>query len=132
MTGIFAYYSLSYSFKINHSIIDIALLSSSGLLFFLRPEDRVDHANSSAFGEQHLKTSVALIELHKVLYGKYPESIDDLKFIGEWDKIVLSSVTYHPSVYLKPYYVEVELGWMGNLILKYRRSSGRERGMMRS
>lgn len=51
--------------------------------------------------------------MNKVRYGKYPESIDYLKVIGEWEKIALNSVKYHPSVYLKSYYVEVELGWMG-------------------
>ena len=44
-------------------------------------------------------------------YGEYPDSIDDLKFIGEWDKIALNSVKYHPSVDSKSYYVEVERGW---------------------
>ena len=35
------------------------------------------------FGDQHLKTSVALIELHKVRYGRYPDSLSDLKFTGQ-------------------------------------------------
>ena len=37
------------------------------------------------FGDQHLKTAVALIELHKVRYGEYPETLDDLTYTGEWD-----------------------------------------------
>jgi hypothetical protein len=41
------------------------------------------------FGDQHLKTAVALIELHKVRYGEYPETLDDLRYTGEWDAIAL-------------------------------------------
>ena len=37
------------------------------------------------FGKQHLSTAVALIELHKVRLGQYPQSLKDLKFTGEWD-----------------------------------------------
>jgi hypothetical protein len=45
------------------------------------------------FGDQHLKTTVALIELHKVRYGKYPDSLSDLKFTGECDQIALQGVS---------------------------------------
>jgi hypothetical protein len=31
--------------------------------------------------------------LHKVRYGKYPDSLSDLKFTGEWDQIALQSVS---------------------------------------
>jgi predicted PurR-regulated permease PerM len=41
------------------------------------------------FGDQHLKTAVALIELHKVRYGRYPDSLRDLRFTGSWDAIAL-------------------------------------------
>ena len=30
------------------------------------------------FGDQHLKTAVALIELHKTRFGRYPDSLRDL------------------------------------------------------
>jgi hypothetical protein len=49
------------------------------------------------FGDQHLKTTVALVELHKVRYGKYPDSLSDLKFTGQWDQIALQSVRYYPN-----------------------------------
>jgi hypothetical protein len=65
------------------------------------------------FGDQHLKTTVALIELHKVRYGKYPDSLSDLKFTGQWDQIALQSVTYYPNADRTAYYVEVERGWAG-------------------
>jgi hypothetical protein len=65
------------------------------------------------FGDQHLKTAVALIELHKVRFGKYPDSLRDLKFTGDWDQIALMSVRYYPSPNRDAYYIEVERGWMG-------------------
>ena len=65
------------------------------------------------FGDQHLKTAVALIELHKVRFGKYPDSLRDLKFTGDWDQLALQSVRYYPSPNRDAYYVEVERGWMG-------------------
>ena len=46
------------------------------------------------FGDQHFKTSISLIELHKLRFGAYPETLNDLTFIGEWDAIALSSVEY--------------------------------------
>ncbi len=65
------------------------------------------------FGDQHLKTSVALIELHKTRYGKYPDTLSALKFTGQWDQIVLQSVEYYPNPERTAYYLEVERGWMG-------------------
>jgi hypothetical protein len=65
------------------------------------------------FGDQHLKTAVALIELHKVRYGRYPDSLRDLRFTGSWDAIALNSVRYYPSPNRDAYYIEVERGWMG-------------------
>jgi len=34
--------------------------------------------------------------LHKVRYGRYPDSLRDLKFAGEWDQVALMSVRYYP------------------------------------
>jgi hypothetical protein len=65
------------------------------------------------FGDQHLKTVVALLELHKVRYGKYPDTFRDLKFVGQWDGIALRSVSYYPSADRTRYYVEVQRGWIG-------------------
>jgi hypothetical protein len=65
------------------------------------------------FGDQHLKTTVALIELHKVRYGKYPDSLSDLKFTGEWDQIALQSVSCYPNADRTAYYVAIERGWVG-------------------
>ena len=65
------------------------------------------------FGDQHLKTAVALIELHKTRHGRYPASLDDLKFTGEWDQIALRSVRYYPNSDGTAYFIEVERGWIG-------------------
>jgi hypothetical protein len=65
------------------------------------------------FGDQHLKTAVALIELHKLRFGKYPDSLRDLKFTGEWDQLALMSVRYSPNRNRDAYYIEVERGWIG-------------------
>ena len=70
------------------------------------------------FGDQHLKTAVALIELHKVRYGKYPDSLRDLKFAGQWDQIALQSVSYYPNADHSAYYIEVERGWIGKPTLE--------------
>lgn len=70
------------------------------------------------FGDQHLKTTVALIELHKLRYGKYPKSLSELKFTGQWDQIALQSVRYYPNADGTAYYVEVETGWIGKPELK--------------
>ena len=65
------------------------------------------------FGDQHVKTAVALIELHKVRFGRYPDSLNDLKFTGDWDQIALINVRYYPSPNRDAYYIEVERGWIG-------------------
>ena len=70
-------------------------------------------AADNQFGDQWLKTSVALLELHKARYGKYPDSLADLKFIGDWDQAALQNVRYYPNVDRTAYYIEVQRGWVG-------------------
>jgi len=65
------------------------------------------------FGDQNLKTAVALIELNKVRYGKYPDTLRGLKFTGQWDQLALNSVAYYPNADRTRYYIEVERGWVG-------------------
>jgi hypothetical protein len=69
------------------------------------------------FGDQHLKTTVALLELHKVRYGRYPQSLHDLRFTGEWDQIALKSVRYYAAPDGSAYFVEVARGWVGKPVL---------------
>ena len=65
------------------------------------------------FGDQNLKSTVALLELNKVRFGKYPDTLGDLKYLGDWDQIYISATRYYPSTDRQHYYVEVERGWMG-------------------
>jgi hypothetical protein len=46
------------------------------------------------FGDQHFKTVIALVELHKVRTGNYPAKLEDIQFTGDWDAIAISSVEY--------------------------------------
>jgi hypothetical protein len=55
---------------------------------------KLEEQSNQTFGDQHFKTAVSLIELHKVRYGAYPENLDSLKYLGEWDYMVPSSVYY--------------------------------------
>ena len=57
------------------------------------PEGLEEEANQK-FGDQHFKTAINLIELHKIREGEYPASLDSLKHLGDWDKMVFSSVEY--------------------------------------
>lgn len=65
------------------------------------------------FGDQHLKTAVALIELHRVRYGEYPAELDELKFTGQWDKGAILSVEYCSSDDRTAYFISVSRGWVG-------------------
>ena len=67
----------------------------------------------NTFGDQNLKTAVALIELHKVRTGRYPATLQDLRFTGQWDQLALHSVSYVSNPDGSAYYVEVERGWAG-------------------
>jgi hypothetical protein len=65
------------------------------------------------FGDQHLKTAVALVELHRIRTGHYPASLSDLTYVGDWDAIALNSVKYHANAAGTRYCIEVERGWVG-------------------
>jgi hypothetical protein len=65
------------------------------------------------FGDQHLKTAVALLELHKLRTGRYPEDLKKLQFTGQWDLLALQSVRYVAAADGKTYFVEVQRGWIG-------------------
>jgi hypothetical protein len=82
------------------------------------------------FGDQHFKTSVALIELHKVRFGEYPNSLKDLKFTGEWDQIALGSVKYKRVA--NGYELDVVKGWVGKPELSYPDEFWKGLGVVRS
>jgi len=87
----------------------LATIISVSVASFIRtdPTEGVDRK----FGNQHLKTTAALIELHKVRDGQYPETLDDLRYTGVWDALALQSVEYVPNADHTVYFVEVERGW---------------------
>jgi ATP-dependent Clp protease ATP-binding subunit ClpA len=44
--------------------------------------------------DQRFKTAIGLIELHHVRFGSYPNSLDDLQFLGGRDRVALAGVRY--------------------------------------
>jgi len=88
------------------------------LLFGILRYSGITREMDNKFGDQHLKTVVALIELHKVRFGSYPGSLRELKFTGDWDQIALRSVRYYPNAARTAYYIELESGWIGRPDLK--------------
>jgi hypothetical protein len=73
---------------------------------------------------------VALIELHKVRFGEYPNSLKDLKFVGEWDQIALGSVEYKRVA--NGYELDVVKGWVGRPELRYPDEFWKGLGVVRS
>ena len=63
------------------------------------------------FGDQHFKSAVSAVELHKVRTGIYPESLDDLQYLGDWDRIWVQSVRYEKSD--DGYNLYITRGWAG-------------------
>ena len=71
------------------------------------------------FGDQHMKTAVALLELYKTRHGRYPDDLTDIDFMGDWDQIVLHSVDYSPNQQRTAYYLDVTRGWLCKPDLRY-------------
>lgn len=70
-----------------------------------------EEQSNKAFGDQHFKTAISLIELHKVRTGVYPKNLDSLKYLGEWDRIIYGSVDYHRLE--DGYQLDLIRGWAG-------------------
>lgn len=82
------------------------------------------------FGDQHFKTAISLIELHKVRSGSYPAALDDIQFTGDWDAIALSSVEY---IKLQSgYELNVTRGWVGTPSLTYSKEFWQGLGLRKS
>lgn len=69
------------------------------------------------FGDQNFKSAIAMIELHKVRNGTYPDKLGDLKYLGQWDQIWLSGVEYEKVG--DGYNLNVIRGWVGKPELDY-------------
>ena len=67
----------------------------------------------NSLAEQHLKTVVALVELHKLRYNSYPQSLTDLKFVSEWDQLALKRVKYSLRNDGANYHLESKPGFKG-------------------
>jgi len=85
-------------------LLILALLASCGF-------GKVREQANQTFGDQHFKTAISLIELYKVREGKYPESLDSLKYLGDWDKIIFTSVSYKKLE--DGYELDLTNGWVG-------------------
>jgi hypothetical protein len=95
-------------------VIVVVLLVAFGvtaIIFVLR--SGVTRPIDNKFGDQHVKTTVALVELHKTRFGEYPESLSDLRFTGDWDAIALQATDYCTNPDRTAYFVEVRRGWAG-------------------
>ena len=99
-------------------IFGLVLVISVGYLGFQVYQSGFWQGPDVKFGDQHLKTSVALIEMHKVRFGRYPKTLRELKFVGDWDEIALNSVRYITNAEQDKYCVEVTRGWIGKPDLK--------------
>jgi len=87
------------------------ILTLSIVLFAQCGIKKLEEQANEKFGDQHFKTAIALIELHKIRFGEYPETLDSLKFIGDWDRMIFVSVKYQKLD--KGYELDLTNGWMG-------------------
>ena len=72
----------------------LIVLIASTLLFAQCGMKKLEKQAMEKFGDQHFKTAIALIELHKIRFGEYPTTLDSLKFIGDWDQMIFASIKY--------------------------------------
>lgn len=106
-----------------------SLTSFLFILWLLSGCDFQNQANEK-FGDQHFKTAISLIELHKVRFGEYPQSLSALKYIGDWDKLAISSVSYKKLG--DGYTLKVTRGWVGKPELSYPEEFWQGLGLIRS
>jgi hypothetical protein len=88
------------------------VLCTSGLATACYPEFL-----DNKFGDQHFKTAIAQIELHRLRNGEYPASLKELRFMGDWDKIAFHHVTYERRA--SGYALHVTNGWLSEPNLSY-------------
>jgi len=64
------------------------------IVFFLSGCDFEIPEMDEKFGKQNFVSAISIIELHNTRHGSYPENLDQLEFLGDWDIIWLSAVRY--------------------------------------
>jgi hypothetical protein len=74
--------------------------------------------------DQDFKKAIGNIELHKLRFGEYPDSLSELKFIGPLDSGFFNAVQYHKldsgyELNLKSSFVPLKEGANSTIILKY-------------
>ena len=74
--------------------------------------------------DQDFKHAIGYIEIYKLRFGKYPESLYDLKYIGAFDSTIFHSVQYEKIVDgykldLTSDYTTLKGKTEGQIILKY-------------
>src|SRR5258706_121049 len=52
------------------------------------------HLRAPAHVDQRFKAVIALVELHRLRFGAYPDSLKDLQFLAPYDQASLQSVRY--------------------------------------
>ena len=82
------------------------------------------------FGDQHFKTVIALVELHKVRTGIYPAKLEDIQFMGDWDAIAISAVEYKRLEV--GYELNVTRGWVAKPEIAYPKEFWQGLGLARS
>ncbi len=95
----------------------VPLLSASVLLLLTLACGQFRKQADATFGDQNFKSAIALIELHKVRFGSYPERLSDLRFTGQWDQIWMSAVKY--TKLPDGYELDLVRGWVGTPDLTY-------------
>jgi len=69
------------------------------------------------FGTQNFVSAIAIIELHKTRNNRYPDSLNQLEFLGDWDGIWLGAVRYEKTN--TGYNLFVERGWINEPTLVF-------------
>jgi len=92
-------------------------LAAAALLLMLLASCDFHGQMDQKFGDQHFKTVIALIELHHLRYGSYPETLEDLTHTGEWDQIAINAVRYKRLE--DGYELDIAQGWVGEPKLAY-------------
>jgi|ERR1043166_5014077 hypothetical protein len=102
-------------------LVCVVLIGAVGIFFLIRyiAASGITRPLDNKFGDQNLKSTVALLELHKIRYGSYPKSPREIRFKGDWDEIWLNATRYVVSPDGTKYCVEVERGWIGKPVLSY-------------
>jgi hypothetical protein len=95
----------------------LAALSISALLLSIVACGGFQQQADTQFGDQNFKSAIALIELHKVRSGSYPDRLEDIKFTGQWDQIWMSAVKY--TRVPDGYDLDLVRGWVGTPELTY-------------